>query len=49
MWLFASTAYADDRLWILPGDVYKEVSYLGGGLLRPFCVNNHLGDGWAQR
>ena len=46
--IVASAAHADDRLWILTGDVYKEDYYLGG-LIIPFWGNNHLGQGWVQR
>src|SRR5690349_14163084 len=47
--LTGAAAYADDRLWILTGEVYQSDYYFGGGLLIPFWGNNHLGQGWVQR
>jgi hypothetical protein len=47
--MLAGIAQADDRLWILTGDLYKDDYYFGGGLIIPFWGNNHLGDGWVQR
>jgi hypothetical protein len=47
--LLAGSVHADDRLWILTGDVYKDDYYFGGGLIIPFWGNNHLGNGWVQR
>ncbi len=44
----ALAAQADDRLWILTGEAYKDNYYLGGGLLIPF-PRSHLGQGWVQR
>ena len=44
----AVAARADDRLWILTGEAYKDNYYLGGGLLIPF-PRSHLGQGWVQR
>ena len=49
LFILAAAANADDRLWILTGDVYKEDYYFGGGLIIPFWGNNHLGQGWVQR
>ena len=45
LFIVAAAAHADDRLWILTGDVYKEDYYFGGGLIIPFWGNNHLGQG----
>jgi hypothetical protein len=45
----ACNACADDRLWILTGDVYKDDYYFGGGAVIPFWGDNHLGQGWVQR
>lgn len=44
----AACAQADDRLWILTGEGYRDNYYLGGGLLIPF-PGSHLGQGWVQR
>ena len=48
--LLAATAcaQADDRLWILTGEGYRDNYYLGGGLVIPF-PRSHLGQGWVQR
>ena len=47
--LTGAAAHADDRLWILTGEVYQSDYYFGGGLLIPFWGDNHLGQGWVQR
>src|SRR3954447_17890319 len=39
LFILAAAANADDRLWILTGDVYKEDYYFGGGLIIPFWGN----------
>jgi hypothetical protein len=49
LFVVAAAACADDRLWIVTGDVYKDDYYLGGGVIMPFWGNNHLGQGWVQR
>jgi hypothetical protein len=47
--LIGAAAHADDRLWILTGEVYQSDYYFGAGLLIPFWGDNHLGQGWVQR
>ena len=44
----AGIVHAEDRLWILTGDTYRDNYYVGGGVVSAL-PGSRLGRGWAQR